>query len=105
MLNAYHQCNQRQLGIKTATDQRHKVGDKRPCLVLSLYHLTSVVWKLKNVRQKREKDYSKGSMTLLISLSRLQIENYVMTAFSIQPIRTYGQKTIFSHVQVAVAKI
>ena len=69
------------------------------------YHLTSVVWKLKNVRQKREKDYYKGSMTLLIFLSLLQIENYVMTAFSIQPIRTYGQKTIFSHVQVAVAKI
>ena len=104
MLNAYHQCNQRQLGIKTATDQRHKVGDKRPRWYYP-YHLTSVVWKLKNVRQKREKDYYKGSMTLLIFLSRLQIENYVMTAFSIQPIRTYGQKTIFSHVQVAVAKI
>ena len=69
------------------------------------YHLTSVVWKLENVHQKREKDYYKGSMTLLIFLSRLQIESYVMTAFSIQPIRTYGQKTIFSHVQVAVAKI
>ena len=64
-----------------------------------------MVWKLKNVRQKREKDYYKGSMTLLIFLSRLQIDNYVMTAFSIQPIRTYGQKAMFSHVQVAVAKI
>ena len=104
MLNAYHQCNQRQLGIKTATDQRHKVGDKCHAWYYP-YHLTSVVWKLKNRRQKREKDYYKGSMTLLIFLSRLQIENYVMTAFSIQPIRTYGQKTIFSHVQVAVAKI
>ena len=104
MLNAYHQCNQRQLGIKTATDQRHKVGDKRPCLVLSLPSYLSGV-KLKNVHQKREKDYYKGSMTLLIFLSRLQIESYVMKAFSIQPIRTYGQKTIFSHVQVAVAKI
>ena len=47
MLNAYHQCNQRQLGIKTATDQRHKVGDKRPCLVLSLPSYLSGVetWK------------------------------------------------------------
>ena len=38
-------------------------------------------------------------MTLLIFLSRLQIENYVMTAFSIQPI-----KTVLSHLRVAVAK-
>ena len=69
--------------------QRHK-GTKLETNVHAWYypyHLTSVVWKLKNVRQK------------------LQIEKYVMTAFSIQPIRTYGQKTIFSHVQVAVAKI
>ena len=63
-----------------------------------------MVWKLKNVRQKREKDYYKGSMTLLIFLSRLQIENYVMTAFSIQPIRTYGLQTIFPHLRAAVAK-
>ena len=60
---------------------------------------------LKTCLKKRESDYYKGSMTLSIFLSRLQIENHVMTAFSIQPIRTYGQKTIFSHVQVAVAKI
>ena len=38
-------------------------------------------------------------MTLLIFLSRLQIENYVMTAFSIQPI-----KTVLSHLRVAVVK-
>ena len=46
----------------------------------------------------------KGGITLLIFLSRLQIENYVMTAFSIQPIRTYGQQTMFPHLRVAVAK-
>ena len=42
-------------------------------------------------------------MSLLIFLSRLQIENNVMTAFGIQPIRTYGQQTIFPHLRVAVA--
>ena len=44
----------------------------------------------------------KGRMTVLNFLSRLQLENYVMTAFSIQPIRTYGQQTIFPHLRVAV---
>ena len=42
-------------------------------------------------------------MTVLNFLSRLQLENYVMIAFSIQPIRTYGQQTIFPHLRVAVA--
>ena len=37
--------------------------------------------------EKEEKRYRQSRMTLLIFLSRLQIENYVMTAFSIQPIR------------------
>ena len=45
----------------------------------------------------------KGRMTLLNFLSRLQIENYVMTAFSIQPLRVYGQQTIFPHLRVAIA--
>ena len=92
------------MGIKTQKDQRDKFGDKRPCSALSLLSYLSGL-EIKNVRQKREKDYYKSSMTLLIFLSRRLIENCVMTAFSIQPIRTYGQKTIFSHVQVAVAKI
>ena len=55
----------------------------------------------KNVRQKRENIESR--MTLL-TFSWLQIENYIMTAFSIQPIRTYGQETIFPHLRAAVAK-
>ena len=98
MMYAYHQGNQRQLGIKTETDQRHKFGDKRPCSALSLLSYLSGL-EAKNVRQKRENIESR--MTLL-TFSRLQIENYVMTAFSIQPIRTYGQQTIF--LRAAVAK-
>ena len=66
MLNAYHQCNQRQLGIKTATDQRHKVGDKRPFSALSLPTYLSGL-ETKNVFLKTEKTL-KGSITLLIFL-------------------------------------
>ena len=102
---SYHQCNQRQLGIKTATDQRHKVGDKCPCSALSLpSHLSALDRKLKTCAQKGKK-ILKGRMTLLNFLSRLQItiENYAMTAFSIQPIRAYGQQTMFPHLRVAIA--
>ena len=52
-----------------------------------------------NVRLKRENIESRMTLS---RFSRLQIENFVMTAFSIQPIRTYGQQTIFSHLRVAV---
>ena len=70
---SYHQCNQRQLGIKTATDQRHKVGDKCPCSALSLpSHLSALDRKLKTCAQKGKK-ILKGRMTLLNFLSRLQI--------------------------------
>ena len=57
-----------------------------------------------NVRPKGEK-ILKGRMTLLNFLSRLQItiENYAMTAFSIQPIRAFGQQTMFPHLRVAIA--
>ena len=61
------------------------------------YHLTSVVWKRKTCAINGNNIDSR--MSLLIFLSRFQIENYVMTAFSIQPI-----KTILSHLRVAVAK-
>ena len=52
-----------------------------------------------NVRLKRENIESRMTLS---RFSRLQIENFVMTAFSIQPIRTYGQQTIFPHLRVAV---
>ena len=52
-----------------------------------------------NVRLKRENIESRMTLS---RFSRLQIENFVMTAFSIQPLRTYGQQTIF--LRVAVAK-
>ena len=52
-----------------------------------------------NVRLKRENIESRMTLS---RFSRLQIENFVMTAFSIQPIRTYGQQTIL--LRVAVAK-
>ena len=84
MKNAYHQCNQRQLGIKTETDQRHKSGDKRPCSALPLLSYLSGL-ETKNVRQKRENFESRMTLS---SFSWLQIENYIMTGFSIQPIRT-----------------
>ena len=87
MLNAYHQCNQRQLGIKTATDQRHKVGDKQTSM-LGIIPTILPQW-CGNL-----KTCAKNGKKIIIK-----------TAFSIQPIRTHGQKTIFSHVQVAVAKI
>ena len=61
------------------------------------YHLTSVVWKRKTCAINGNNIDSR--MSLLIFLSRFQIENYVMTAFSIQPI-----KTILFHLRVAVAK-
>ena len=61
-----------------------------------------MVWKLKTCAKTRK--ILQGRMSLLIFLSRLQIENYVMTPFSIQPIATYGQQTIFPHLRVAVAK-
>ena len=86
------------MGIKTETDQRHKFGDKRPCSALSLLsYLSGLETKIE--RQKRENLESKMTLS---SFSRFQIENYVMTAFSIQPIRTYGLQTIF--LRVAVAK-
>ena len=53
-----------------------------------------------NVRLKRENIESRMTLS---RFSRLQIENFVMTAFSIQPIKTYGRQTIF--LRVAVAKI
>ena len=55
--------------------------------------MKSRFWKLeKNTSEKKrpkkeEKRNRQSRMTLLIFLSRLQIENYVMTDFSIQPIR------------------
>ena len=52
-----------------------------------------------NVRLKRENIESRMTLS---RFSRLQIENFVMTAFSIQPLRIYGQQTIF--LRVAVAK-
>ena len=52
-----------------------------------------------NVRLKRENIESRMTLS---RFSRLQIENFVMTAFSIQPLRTYGLQTIL--VRVAVAK-
>ena len=61
------------------------------------YQLTSVVWKRKTCAINGNNIDS--GMSLLIFLSRLPIENYVMTAFGIQPI-----KTILSHLRVAVAK-
>ena len=81
--------------MKTAKDQRHKDGDKRPFWALSLPAYLGGL-ETKNVRNKRKN--IDGRMTLLIFLSRLQIENY-MTAFSIQPI-----KTVLSHLRVAVVK-
>ena len=84
------------MGIKTETDQRHKFGDKRPCSALSLLsYLTGL--ETKNVRQKRENIESRMTLS---SFSRLQIQNYVMTAFSNQPVRTYGQQTIFPHIEI-----
>ena len=54
--------------------------------------------------EKGEKRNIESSMTLLIFLSRLQIENYVMTAFSIQPIRKKNEQQImFSQLREAVA--
>ena len=82
--------------MKTAKDQRHKDGDKRPSWHYR-YQLTSVVWKRKTCAINGKN--IDGRMTLLIFLSPLQIENYVMTAFSIQPI-----KTVLSHLRVAVVK-
>ena len=61
------------------------------------YQSTSVVWKRKTCAINGNNIDNR--MTLLIVLSRLQIENYVMTAFSIQPI-----KTVLSHLRLAVAK-
>ena len=56
--------------------------------------MKSRFWKLeKNTSEKKkrpkkeEKRNRQSRMTLLIFLSRLQIENHVMTDFSIQPIR------------------
>ena len=55
--------------------------------------MKSRFWKLeKNTSEKKrpkkeEKRNRQSRMTLLIFRSRLQIENYVMTDFSIQPIR------------------
>ena len=50
--------------------------------------MKSRFWKLEKKRPKKEEKRNRQSrMTLLIFLSRLQIENYVMTAFSSQPIR------------------
>ena len=55
--------------------------------------MKSRFWKLeKNMPEKKrpkkeEKRNRQSRMTLLIFLSRLQIENYVLTDFSIQPIR------------------
>ena len=56
--------------------------------------MKSRFWKLeKNVREKKgpkikEERNRQSRMTLLIFLSRLQIENYVMTAFSIRKNQT-----------------
>ena len=55
--------------------------------------MKSRLWKLekkmseKKRPKKEEKRNRQSRMTLLIFLSLLQIENYVMTAFSFQPIR------------------
>ena len=51
------------------------------------YQLTSVVWKRKTCAINGNNIDS--GMSLLIFLSRLPIENYVMTAFGIQPIKQY----------------
>ena len=52
--NVYHLCNQRQLEMKTAKDQRHKDGDKRPFWALSLPAYLGGL-ETKNVRNKRKK--------------------------------------------------
>ena len=54
MQNVYHLCNQRQLEMKTAKDQRHKDGDKRPFWALSLPAYLGGL-ETKNVRNKRKK--------------------------------------------------
>ena len=72
--------------------------------------MKSRFWKLeKNTSEKKrpkkeEKRNRQSRMTLLISLSRLHIENYVMTDFSIQPIRKNGQQIMFSQLREVVAK-
>ena len=69
--------------------------------------MKSRFWKLeKNVREKKgpkkeEERNRQSRMTLLIFLSRLQIENYVMTAFSIRKKQTANN---ISHLRVAVVK-
>ena len=59
-----------------------------------------------NVRPKGEKNIKRQDdpIKFPLSPSNIAIENYAMTAFSIQPIRAYGQQTIFTHLRVAVAK-
>ena len=81
---------------------RPKVQSWRQMSMLGIIPTISPQWfgsETENVRPKGEK-------TLLNFHSRLQIaiENYAMTAFSIQPIRAYGQQTIFPHLRVAIAK-
>ena len=72
--------------------------------IIPTISLSALDRKLKTCAQKGKK-ILKGRMTLLNFLSRLQIaiENYAMTAFSIQPIRAYGQQTMFPHLRVAIA--
>ena len=87
---------------------RPKAQSWRQMSTLGIIPTISPQWfgsETENVRPKGEK-ILKGRMSLLNFHSRLQIaiENYAMTAFSIQPIRAYGQQTIFPHLRVAVAK-
>ena len=87
---------------------RPKAQSWRQMSMLGIIPTISPQWfalETENVHPKGEK-ILKGRRTLLNFLSRFQIaiENYTMTAFSIQPIRAYGQQTIFPHLLVAVAK-
>ena len=65
-----------------------------PDFMIPNRRMKSRFWKLeKNVREKKgpkieEERNRQSRMTLLIFLSRLQIENYVMTAFSIRKNQT-----------------
>ena len=72
--------------------------------------MKSRFWKLeKNTSEKKrppqkEKRNRQSRMTLLIFLSGLHIENYVMTAFSIQPIRKKRTANNISQLREVVAK-
>ena len=94
-------------GTGNKNSDRPKAQSWRQMSMLGIIPTISPQWfglETKNVSPKGEK-ILKGRMTLLNFHSRLQIaiENYAMTAFSIQPIRAYGQQTIFPHLRVAIA--